>query len=312
MHDHNTFDHVSDVSHVDLPDGWSWDTLAKSSNRLDHFFSTGYDEGGPLRGIHGTGGYSGRVCGPNGGDEELYSVVIRPIIYRSGGIAEGLPVVNKDFEDPQTAYKQVRSLIESLPEQEPQSPSPFQRRCVDRTDNRIILQSRSDSVSTQALLAAVRTQEGGSFLHLAPSEVAREAFLDELPTHVDPEARGIQSFVVGDSMIRGRDANVVVVDQPQYVHSEDFREAYLPRKGASPDTEWVLAPTGRSGAHERSALDYAIETGEFSLLRMSMIEQPVDKDQHTSPFLDSYNQACKEITEARQGIELTKTIPHSP
>lgn len=141
--------------------------------------------------------------------------------------------------------------------------SPFQKHCIQRSDNRLILQPRQGgSTQMQVHLALERAAKGDRVLVL----LSEEATVDEFsvtPKNVTPVYIG-----TGTKDVRGLNANVVIVDQPQHVPAETFEEVYGPLTYTRGRVEFVLAGTGtnfRTEPDGATAVDVAMESN-FSLL----------------------------------------------
>jgi len=159
--------------------------------------------------------------------------------------------------------------------------SPFQKRCIERGGNRIVLQPRrTGSTVMQAHLAADRADDKG-VLHLAPETGGCDAFLHALPGRSKPNH--IRSFAVGDDSARGQAVSTIIVDQPQPSDAEPFRMIYGPIVMTRPNVEVVLAATGRSKGRKETALDVAMRSGEFSLIWTDLVDGLVGGDLHNDP-----------------------------
>jgi len=102
------------INKPELPPGWDWQ--GGSGGLI--LFGTQYDMGGPLAGVHGLGGYSGRIDQDGSG---VWWVNIEPVtrIERSGYHGETSPVYghavsSRSYGTEQAAYNAVPELIRRL------------------------------------------------------------------------------------------------------------------------------------------------------------------------------------------------------
>lgn len=151
-----------------------------------------------------------------------------------------------------------------------QSPelSPFQKRGIDRTDDRIILQPRRTGSSyMQAILARDRVDGRTQVVVVLPNQTVRDIWLRDYGAASDPNLITMSAKAGIDE---ARSPDVVIVDQPQHISARVY---YQMVDNWPEDAEWVFAATGGSGAGESpSALDRAVESGRFSLMWADLVE----------------------------------------
>jgi len=146
--------------------------------------------------------------------------------------------------------------------------SPFQKRCIERTDDRIILQPRrTGSTVMQRRLAKNRLESAGvkQVAVVLPDASMRDIWLRD---HGAAEEPNLITMSAEAGVERARRPGVVIVDQCQHISDIEF---WKMQDCWPDDAEWVLSATGSSRG-KGTALDAAAESGGFSLIWADLIE----------------------------------------
>lgn len=166
--------------------------------------------------------------------------------------------------------------------------TPFQKRtykALDEDDECIVLQDRRTGLTTSmAACAEAYAVAGNDVLYTSPDKYTNERFFQQLskilriddiePERFDPTAGEAQLDVESpatiwamkdEETVRGETADLVLLDNAQYLMPSTFDEAVVPMLMTNPDLKILVGATGMDQGTE-NALHEAISYGGFRLV----------------------------------------------